>query len=82
MNFMSLTALIPLLIKWGPPIVSFVQTEAPKIHQFIADLEAALGQVNMTAAPPPAPPTFRPGEMISMEGPNLHNAGPTGTFTS
>jgi hypothetical protein len=44
MNFSVLLNLIPILVKYGPPVIAFIQQEGPAVQQFIKDVEAAFGQ--------------------------------------
>ena len=46
---MNWTALITLLIKYGPQVAAWIQQEEPTIQQFIKDVEAAFG--GTSAAP-------------------------------
>lgn len=46
MNWM---AVISLLIKYGPDVVTFIQKEEPVIQAFIKDVEAAFGGTGTTA---------------------------------
>ena len=39
---MNFVAIIPLLIKYGPLIFSFIQTQGPGISTFIQEVEAAV----------------------------------------
>jgi hypothetical protein len=50
MNFSVLLNLIPILVKYGPPVIAFIQQEGPAVQQFIKDVEAAFGQPATGAA--------------------------------
>ncbi len=50
MNFSVLLNLIPIFVKYGPPVITFIQQEGPAVQQFIKDVEAAFGQPATGAA--------------------------------
>lgn len=46
MNFTLLAALLPLLVKYEPAVLSFVQREGPQIEAFLKELQAGLQAIN------------------------------------
>lgn len=77
MNFSVLLSLIPILVKYGPAVIAFIQQEGPAVQAFIKDVEAAFGQQQATGAtvdigtllqklfPQPGATTTAPGPVLS-----------------
>ena len=66
MNFALIAQLIPLIVKYGPAVASFMETQGPQIQAFIKEVEALVGQAHAAA---PAGPV--------LSGPNFQWGPPT-----
>lgn len=49
MNLTVLLQLLPLVVKYGPAVASFLETQGPQIQAFIKDVEVVLTQAHAAA---------------------------------